>query len=59
MDGFVCERCGLVIEGGLFAEAVFRRHVEEHLAAEAAVLQITDDDRIFLKVNRIAWNENV
>lgn len=59
MDGFTCERCGFTAEG-LFAEASFRRHVEDHEARDQFVAwqnRITDDDRVFLKVQRIVWDE--
>lgn len=60
MAGFVCEHCGLVIEGGLFAEAQFRIHVQAHLQRAATLVtlkpfEITADDKTFLKVQRIKW----
>lgn len=58
--GFICEHCGLVIEGGLFAEAVYRQHVREHLARAAKAEQqktVTEKDRIFLRVQKIKWDE--
>lgn len=59
MDGFTCGRCGFTAEG-LFAEAQFKRHAEDHLARDAFVAwqnRITEDDRVFLKVQKIAWDE--
>jgi hypothetical protein len=58
-EGFMCDRCGFIAVG-LFADQVFKRHVEKHLATDAAVQrrnEITDDDKTFLKVQKIAWEE--
>jgi hypothetical protein len=59
VGNLTCERCGFTAEG-LFAEAVYARHVEDCKAREAFVAwqrRITDEDRVFLKVQRIVWDE--
>jgi hypothetical protein len=58
MDGHVCDRCGFVAEG-LFAPAVFSRHLDEHkLRDEFATwrAEMTDDDHVFLRVQGILWD---
>lgn len=56
-QGFRCDRCGYTVTG-LFAERKFRTHLEVHAERERLARQanqVTADDVVFLRVQKIKW----